>query len=210
MPAPWSQNAVSPSEQSPQAAESSSELEPATVVPAALVPEVERMLQASLPPFGVELSCLVQRWVRTLPWLTYLAAWACMQLLSPLLWCLKCACLWQGACSFSKDIGISSELFVLHVFIPASRNTHALTGFQFDYCGAREQARAACLSSPFLTTMVCSRSETPFSKSGYAHTSVTIASEITFFMSAKARGIAVVWPFRAYPCHPQPTQNPTD
>ena len=130
MPAPWSQNAVSHSEQGPQAAESSSELEPATVVPAALVPEVERMLQASLPSFGVELSCSMQRGVQTVPWLTYLAAWACLRLLFTLLWCLKCACLWQGTCSFSNDIGILSELFVLHVFLPASLNMHTLTGFQ--------------------------------------------------------------------------------
>ena len=46
-PAPWSDNAAGASQRNIPA-ETSSELEPATVVPAALVPEVERMLHVRL------------------------------------------------------------------------------------------------------------------------------------------------------------------
>ena len=46
-PAPWSDNAAGASQRN-MPIETSSELEPATVVPAALVPEVERMLHVRL------------------------------------------------------------------------------------------------------------------------------------------------------------------
>lgn len=57
-PAPWSQNAVSPSGLEVQPS-TSTELEPATVVPVALVPEVERMLHVSAAAAHQSMICVI-------------------------------------------------------------------------------------------------------------------------------------------------------